>query len=96
MSTKPWRKFTETPTDVLPTIPEHALIVAVIRQGLEEFMKGDGAAERWLCSPYFDHWCDHLNLNPDYIRRQVQGMRARGEKMPHLWNTQPSDLRRKL
>lgn len=56
--------------DFLPAGPR-ALALAVIATGLEDAKKGARGSRDWLDSRDFEYWCDLVDLNPDYIRRQV-------------------------
>lgn len=68
--------------------PEYALIIAVIKVAMDDYLKGDKSAEHWLSSHYFNHWCSWLDLEPDYIRRKLVRIRASGKKL-RGWNTRP-------
>lgn len=48
-----------------------AFVCAVIQAGVEDAMRGDESARKWLDSRDFAHWCEWANLDPDYMRDRI-------------------------
>lgn len=61
-----------------PGVGHLALAMDVLRLGIVEAMEGDESAEKWLGSRAFDFWCDWADMNPDWLRRNVQRQMAQG------------------
>lgn len=51
-----------------------ALVCAVIQAGVEDAMRGDESARKWIDSRDFGHWCEWANLDPDYMRGRIVPM----------------------
>lgn len=52
--------------------PAARLVIAVLTQAANDYMRGDSSAAVFIAGPSFDYWCTLIGANPSYVRRRIE------------------------